>query len=48
MSKKTKKVCGVLNYIDYLLILVPTVTGCACISAFAFLVGVPAGIIKFV
>ena len=44
MSKKHKKVCGVENYIEHLLILVSTVTGCNSISAFASLAGVPVGI----
>ena len=35
MSKKHKKVCGVLNYIEHLLSFVSTVTGCLSISAFA-------------
>ena len=34
MSKKHKKVCGFFNYIEHLLILVSTVTGCVFISAF--------------
>ena len=38
MSKKHKKVCRLLNYIEYLLIiLVSTVTPCVSISVFAFL-----------
>ena len=44
ISKKHKKVCGVLNYIEHLLILVSTVTECVSISAFATLVGIPVGI----
>ena len=44
MGKKRKKVCRVLNYIEHLLILVSTVTGCVSISAFASLVGIPVGI----
>ena len=44
MSKKHKKVCRVLNYIKHLLVLVPAVTGCVSISAFASLVGIPIGI----
>ena len=44
MSKKHKKVCSVLNYIDHLLIVISTVTGCVSISAFASLVGIPIGI----
>ena len=38
MSKKHKKVCKVLNYIDHLIIVISTTTGCVSISAFAFLV----------
>ena len=41
MSKKHKKVYRVLNYIEHLLILLSTVTGCVSISVFAFLVGIP-------
>ena len=44
MSKKHKKVCRVLNYIDHSLILISTITGCISISAFAFLVGITIGI----
>ena len=44
MSKKHKKVCGVLNYIYHLLILIFTLTGCVFISAFASLIGVFIGI----
>ena len=41
MSQKHKKVCRVLNYIEHLLVLVSTVTGCVSISAFASLVAIP-------
>ena len=44
ISKKCKNVCRVLNYIEHLLILISTVTGCVSISAFAFLIGIPIGI----
>ena len=44
MSKKHKKVCRVLNYIEHLLILISTVTECVSISAFASFVGIPIGI----
>ena len=44
MIKKHKKFCRVLNYIDYLLIVTSTNTGCVSISAFASLVGIPIGI----
>ena len=40
MSKKLKKV---LNYIQHLLIVISTITGCVSISAFAFLVGISIG-----
>ena len=43
MNKQHKKVCRVLNYIDHLLILIPTVTGYVSIFAFAFLVGITIG-----
>ena len=41
MSKKYKKFCTTLNYIEHFLILGFTITGCASISAFASLVGIP-------
>ena len=44
MSKKHKKVCRVLNYIDHLLFVISTITRCVSISAFASLVGIPIGI----
>ena len=44
MSKKHKKFCMTLNYIEYLLILASVVTGCVSISAFSSLVGVRIGI----
>ena len=44
MSNNYKKVCRVLNYIDHLLIIVSTFTGCVSISAFASLVGILLGI----
>ena len=40
MSKMHKKVCRVLNYIEHLLILISTVTGCISIFAFASVVGI--------
>ena len=48
MSGNHKKVCKVLHYIEHLLILISTVTGCFSISAFASLVGIPIGIASFV
>ena len=41
MSKKHKNVCRALNYIDHLLIIISTITGCVSISVFASLVGIP-------
>ena len=47
MSKKYKEVYSILNYIEHLLILISTVTGCISISSFASLVGIPIGITSF-
>ena len=44
MSKKHRKVCTTLNYIEHFLILGSAITGCVSISGFASLVGVPIGI----
>ena len=44
MSKKHKKVCTTLNYIEHFLILAFTITGCTLISAFASLISIPLGI----
>ena len=44
MSRKHKKVCTTLNYIEHSLILASTVTGCISISTFASLLGIPIGI----
>ena len=44
MSRKHKKVCTALNYIEHFLILASTITGCISISAFASLLGIPIGI----
>ena len=35
MSKKNKKICISLNYVEHLLILAYTYTGCVSVSAFA-------------
>ena len=43
ISKKHKKTCKILNYVEHLLILASTFTVCASISAFASLVGIPVG-----
>ena len=47
MSKKHEKVCTTLNYIEHLLILASTITGCVSISSFASSVGIPIGIMCF-
>ena len=44
MSEKHKKKCGYLNYIEVLLILDSTITGCVSTSAFTSLVAIPVGI----
>ena len=44
MSQKYKKTCNYLNYVEHLLILASTTTGCVSISAFASLGCVPVGI----
>ena len=48
MSEKYKKTCKYLNYVEHLLILASTVTGCVSISAFASLVCVPVGVMSYV
>ena len=44
MSEKYKKTCRYLSYVENLLVLVSTVTGCVSISAFASLFCVPVSI----
>ena len=44
ISKKHKNVCRVLNYIEHILIVDSTVSGCVFISDFASLVGILIGI----
>ena len=44
MTEKYKKTCKYINYVEHLLILVSTVTGCVSMSAFASLVCVLVGI----
>ena len=44
MSRKHKKVCKTLDYIEHFLILASTTTGCILISAFASLIAIPIGI----
>ena len=43
MSMNHKNVCRLLNYIDHSLIAISTITGCASISAFVSLIGIPMG-----
>ena len=40
MSERHKKVCLTLNYMEHVLILASTITGCISISAFASLIGI--------
>ena len=44
MSRKHKKDCTILNYIEYFLNLASTNTGCVSISTFYSLIGIPIGI----
>ena len=44
MSKKHKKACTALNYVEHYLILASAITGCISISSLASLLGVPIGI----
>ena len=44
MSEKYKKKCKYLTYVEHLLILESTITGCVLISAFAPLIWVPVSI----
>ena len=44
VSKKHKKVCTNLNYIEHFLILGSTITGCVSIFGFASLLGITIGI----
>ena len=46
MSKKNKKVCTMLNYMEHFLNLTSALTGCISISALASLLGIPIGIIS--
>ena len=41
MSRKHKKVCTTLNYIEHFFILASAITVCVSISAFASLLGIP-------
>ena len=44
ISRKHKKMCKTLNYVEHLLILASTIIGCVSISAFVSLDGIPEGI----
>ena len=44
MSKKYKKVCTTLNFMEHFLIFASAITGCISISAIVSLIGVPIGI----
>ena len=44
MSKKNKKTCKYLTYVEHLFILASTITGCVSISAFDSVVYVSVGI----
>ena len=46
LSKKHRKFCRVLNYIEHSLILISTITGCVSISDFASLIGILKGSIS--
>ena len=46
MSEKYEKTCKCLNYVEDLLILASTVTGCVSVSAFASLFPVVVGIMS--
>ena len=44
MGDKYKKTCRYLNYVEHLLILISTITGCVSIYAFGSLVDILVGI----
>ena len=44
MSKKHKRVCTTLDYIEHFLILASIITGCISVSAFSSLIGISIGI----
>ena len=47
MSKKHKKVCRVLKYVNHSLIVISTVTGCVSISDLCSLVEIPIEIASY-
>ena len=46
MSKKLKKVCTTLNYIEHFLILASAIHGCIIFSTFTPLLGIPTNIMR--
>ena len=46
MSRKDKRVSTTLNYIEHFLISASAITGCILIPTFAFLLGIPIGIMS--
>ena len=44
MSKKHKKVCTALNYVEHFLILASTITRCFFFFSFHSLIGIPIGV----
>ena len=44
--RKHKKICKILNYIEHSLILALAIIGCIPIFVFAFLLGIPIGIMS--
>ena len=44
ISRKHKKVCTAVNYIEHFFVLASAITGCMSISVFASLLGIPIGI----
>ena len=46
MSRKHRKVCTTLNYIEFILILASVITGCISTSAFASLLGISIGVMS--
>ena len=44
MTRKHKKVCSTVNYIEHFLVLAPSITECISISAFGSLLRIPIGV----
>ena len=44
MSRKHKKVCTILHYIEHFFILASAIIGCISISAFTSFLGIPIGV----